>query len=677
MNKKIFNCLRKANLKIQPQKCQFLRKETKFLGHIITNNGVKPNPDKIQPILKYNIPKTPTQVRRFLGMVGFYRKFIKDFAKVAKPLTSALKKGSKIDSKNPSYIHSFESLKALIASHPILQYPDFTKQFTVTTDASQYAIGAVLSQGGRPISFASRTLNEHELNYSVIQKELLAIVWAVKYFRPYLYGVHFLIETDHRPLQFLKNIKEHNSLLQRWRTRLGEYQFDIKYVKGKTNYVADALSREVYNIESLSPTHNSSGASTAATMHSAQEDSSNLIEITYKPLNVFKTQLILKIGPQTRNITKVNNKTIITLSYPEYTEQICKDILLNEIPQTKFVGLLMEALEEFVIFQDCYNEIKPNFKIIRSTKNLPNFSEADAREEILQEHIRLNHRGINNVIRELFSKFYIKNFKRLVTKVVNNCETCKASKYERTPLKIPFKITKTPTKPNQIFHLDIWYPTKGKYYVSCIDKFSKFATLTEIPNRNWISIKNALANIFISMGVPNLIITDHEKAMQTENIKQFLDQHNVGLHLGTPDNKSSNSDVERLHSTLNEHIRTIKNKPASEKQFDDPILEAIFTYNKTIHSTTGRRPIELHREDNGVVINEVFKKMTNLKMNKILKLNEHRKDEPADFEYQRNHKRFKLDNIYKKVRPTNITASHAHVGNKRYYKSRFRKLKQD
>ena len=240
---KIFKKLREFNLKIQLDKCSFFAKDSEFLGHLLTNKGIKPNPKKIQAIQTLKIPNTCKAIKSFLGITGYYRKFIKDYAKIAQPLTHCLKKDSKIDLKNPKYIAAFEKLKEIITRDPTLKYPNFNKKFCLTTDASQFAIGAVLSQNGHPIPYASRTLNEHEIKYSTIEKELLAIIWSTKYFRPYLYGVKFLVRTDHRPLVWLSSLKEPNSKLQRWKIKLNEFDFDIEYVKGSENNVADFLSR--------------------------------------------------------------------------------------------------------------------------------------------------------------------------------------------------------------------------------------------------------------------------------------------------------------------------------------------------------------------------------------------------------------------------------------------------
>lgn len=238
---KIFHRLREVNLKVQLDKSEFLKKETNFLGHIVTPNGIKPNPDKIKCVIDFPIPKTHKQIKQFLGLTGYYRKFIQDYSLVAKPIT--LCQDAKINILNPEYQNSFETLKRLLTSDPILHYPDFTKEFVLTTDASNYVLGAILSQNNHPVCYASRTLNEHEINYRTIEKELLAIVWSTKYFRPYLFGRKFIIETDHKPLEWLFSLKEPNSKLVRWRLKLSEFDYTITYKKGTLNNNADALSR--------------------------------------------------------------------------------------------------------------------------------------------------------------------------------------------------------------------------------------------------------------------------------------------------------------------------------------------------------------------------------------------------------------------------------------------------
>lgn len=255
--KKVFTTLRESNLKIQLDKTEFLKREAEYLGHIISDKGVKPNPKKISAIQKFPIPQTTKQIKSFLGLTGYYRKFIKDYAKIAKPMTTYLKKGSKIDINNIEYKNSFETLKNYLINEPILVYPDFTEPFTLTTDASNYAIGAVLSQKDKPICYGSRTLSKAEINYSVIEKELASIIYFCNYWKSYLFGNKFTIQTDHKPLKWLASIKEPNSRLLRWKIKMQEFNYDeIKYIKGKTNHVADALSRVKIELDNQSIANN-------------------------------------------------------------------------------------------------------------------------------------------------------------------------------------------------------------------------------------------------------------------------------------------------------------------------------------------------------------------------------------------------------------------------------------
>ncbi|KAL4088518.1 hypothetical protein QTP88_023612 [Uroleucon formosanum] len=242
----IFQRLRHYNLKLQPLKCEFLRKEVNYLGHQITDEGVKPDPQKISCVKQFPIPRNVKEVKSFLGLSGYYRRFIRNYGQIAMPLTSLLKKDVLYRWSDICQT-SFETLKNLLTQAPILQYPDFQKPFNLTCDASNYAIRCILSQGpiGKdlPIAFASRTLNKAEINYNTTEKELTSIVWGIKVFRPYLFGQHFNIITDHRALVWLFNITDPGSRLTRWRLKLEEYQYTIHFKPGVNNTNADALSR--------------------------------------------------------------------------------------------------------------------------------------------------------------------------------------------------------------------------------------------------------------------------------------------------------------------------------------------------------------------------------------------------------------------------------------------------
>ena len=227
---------------MEPTKCKFLEPELQYLGHLITADGRKPNPVKIEAIQNFKKLENVKDYKSFLGLAGYYRKFIKNFSSIAKPLMKLTQKDIIFD-WTPNFEKAFYDLKHALTTAPVLKFPNFKEQFVLTTDVSNQGPGAVLSQNGHPYLFISRTLNKAEGNYKNSEKELLATVWATKRLRQYLLGNKFKIQTDHRALVWLHNVKDPSSRLLRWRLRLEEYDYEIEFVKGKENKVADCLSR--------------------------------------------------------------------------------------------------------------------------------------------------------------------------------------------------------------------------------------------------------------------------------------------------------------------------------------------------------------------------------------------------------------------------------------------------
>lgn len=243
---KLMKRLEKANLKLQPEKCEFLKREVLFLGHIVSQDGLKTDPEKIKSVQKFPKPKDRKNIRQFLGLTGYYRRFIPRYAHIAKPLTRLLQDDVEFKWDEDTE-KAFKLLQKALCTAPILQYPDFEKPFIITTDASGFAIGAVLSQGkigkDRPIAYFSRVLRDAELKYETYEKEALAIVEAIKNFRPYVYGYKFFVVTDHQPLVWFRSAQDGNSRVLKWRLKLAEYDYEVIYKPGKLNLNADALSR--------------------------------------------------------------------------------------------------------------------------------------------------------------------------------------------------------------------------------------------------------------------------------------------------------------------------------------------------------------------------------------------------------------------------------------------------
>ena len=245
---RIFLRLRDAGLTAKPSKCELGCDEVSYLGHRIGSGIIKPEQDKMDKIRSVPRPVTKKQVRSFLGLVGFYRRFIQGFSDIALPLTNLTKGGGSPVVKWSSECETaFNALKDHFCTPPVCRLPVAGRKFRLCTDASGTGLGAVLCQEhegeNHPVMCASKKLNAAELNYSTIEKECLAIVWAVQKFEPYLYGREFVIQTDHSPLQHLERVRSPSGRITRWAMCLQPFSFVIEAVPGSDNVIADYLSR--------------------------------------------------------------------------------------------------------------------------------------------------------------------------------------------------------------------------------------------------------------------------------------------------------------------------------------------------------------------------------------------------------------------------------------------------
>jgi RNase H-like domain found in reverse transcriptase/Reverse transcriptase (RNA-dependent DNA polymerase)/Integrase zinc binding domain len=649
--KLVFSKLREARLKIQIDKCEFFRKEVEFLGHVVTPHGIKPNPNKIKAIKNFPIPKTHKQIKSFLGLLGYYRKFIKDFAKITKPMTTCLKKGQKVE-HTKSFIECFNVCKNLLTSEPILAYPDFSKTFELMTDASNYAIGAVLMQGGHPISYASRTLNSAETNYSTIEKELLAVVWGCKYFRPYIFGRQFLILTDHKPLQWMFSLKEPNSRLVRWRLKLEEFDYKIRYRKGKNNQVADALSRinpdidlnafetdsldvNIDDIDSiiqkelqeindlpnltedvisevldmpkinilsnhlLTSPNQDNESSNQETVHTSLENPTLIIPISDRPLNSYKNQILLTISDTNELRTKkeqIFNNTRVYIIFPQRNleQGIVKFIKEFTDPQRTYALFFRDPLkpETFVtLVQNIFKN--SSFKFVHCPKIVDDVLTCEEQQgKIEYYHIyKQGHRGINEVKASLSSRYYWPNMGKDIENYINNCEICQKNRYDRSPPVVKFNLTPTASKPFDHIHIDV-FRISNHPYLTIIDSFSRYGQAYPISSVSGVSVVAGLLNYITHHGLPFKITADLGTEFKNSDLEDFCKLHKIELHFITSKNSNSNSPVERFHSTLIEHFRCLR-ATSADLTADQLMKYAILTYNNSIHSVTKYTPFEI------------------------------------------------------------------------------------
>lgn len=614
---KVMETLRKHNLKIQIDKSEFLQKEVAFLGHIVTPEGVKPNPDKIKVIQNWPLPKNETELKGFLGTMGYYRKFIKDFAKIAKPLTQQLRKGEKI-THSPEFVSAFNRCKNILTSSHVLQRPDLSKPFVLTTDASNYAIGAVLSQGpigkDKPIAFASRTLTKSEEKYSTIEKELLAIDWACRYFRPYLFGRKFTLYTDHKPLTYALNMKTSNDRLIRMKLRLEQFDYEIQYRPGKQNVVADGLSRLHHEIninpainaneqESLSSSsdedksddNNDNDDSDSGTVHSSSSDASDLIKMTLRPINVFKNQVLITEGPRNdesyeeifpsvfrRTITRATFGLVNAISiFRDYMHPTRTSCILCPEKWLKWIQLAYKN----------YFSRNKSFKVVLTQSILQDILTEEGQDQIIEETHDRAHRGIEDNYKVISGKYFFPRMRNKVTSFVNLCNICLQNKYERNPYKIKFAYTPIPAKPLDIVHMDIFISSPN-IFLSAVDKLSRFAMLIPVKSRSIPDIKRGLVKLLTTFRTPKMIVCDNEVAFKAIEIRGLLQRLNIEIYHTPSDHSEVNGIVERFHSTLSEIFRCIKHK------FPDLLNKEIYKiatelYNTTIHSATQLTPFEV------------------------------------------------------------------------------------
>eukprot|EP00745_Piridium_sociabile_P018024 TRINITY_DN2685_c0_g1_i10.p1 TRINITY_DN2685_c0_g1~~TRINITY_DN2685_c0_g1_i10.p1 ORF type:complete len:673 (-),score=123.75 TRINITY_DN2685_c0_g1_i10:131-2149(-) len=244
----VFQRLRECSLTARPKKCELGFREVNYLGHRVGGGKIQPDEEKMEKIKETQKPATKRQLKGFLGLTGYYRKFIPGYAEKAFPLTEKTKQ--KAPTKlvwDPEAEEAFMSIKQSFCQPPVCVLPDYGKQFILRTDASDIGLGVVLMQnqgcGLQPVACASKKLTPAERNYPIIEKECLALVWGIQRFEPYLYGVEFVVQTDHSPLQYLDRVKSTSGRLTRWALQLQPFRFQVEVIPGKENIGADYLSR--------------------------------------------------------------------------------------------------------------------------------------------------------------------------------------------------------------------------------------------------------------------------------------------------------------------------------------------------------------------------------------------------------------------------------------------------
>lgn len=634
------NLLRENNLQLKISKCKFFACEVEYLGHIINEEGIKANPKKVQAIKEYPRPINVKGVQRFLGMCAYYRRYVPNFSKIAKPITLLLKKEQPFIWTDAQQ-QAFEELKRALLEDVTLAYPDFSDGaiFYVTTDASNSAIGSCLSQGtlphDRPIYFFSRTLNDAQRKYSTIEKELLAIVESVKVYRPYLYGRYFILITDHKPLCYLFNMRECNSRLFRQKMELLDYNFKIIYRPGAQNHVADALSRikpltinEMLEVnrekEIFATTRAQSKRNSIPKNLTYSVDERDGIILNKKNYDLIfhlipeendnlKTKLMDKFGITVFSKEwKIHNKThyyrIISNQFANRQNENDTDDCIKEIfdfckeKHAEHIALNVDFdnLRHYIHFKYRFEDIFSSEQISTTfyLNKILEIKEKDDIETIMDLYHQTllgGHLGIEKMYKTISKFFKWNGMTNDIKNYVKKCPVCEKTKVI-TNTKVPMEISSLGETLFDNTYIDFVGPIPqsedgNKYIFTAICDLTKF--LVAVPTGDCTALTAAqclLEHIICRYNFPSKLISDNASNFISKVIKDLTNLFAIKKIFTTPYHPQANI-VERAHRTLNAYLRAYTDK--NKDVWDQLLKYATFAYNNSVHSTTGFTPHEL------------------------------------------------------------------------------------
>lgn len=560
--KQVLQRLIENGLYVAPHKCEFHVRKTEFLGFIVSSDGVSMAPDKVESIMGWPSPTKVKELQQFLGFANFYRRFIKGYSRVILPMTRLLKKDAKFvwsaDAEK-----AFNHLKEAFRGADILRHFDPTLETVIETDSSDFAISAILSQYHdkvlHPVAFMSRKMNPAELNYEIHDKELLAIVSAMKIWRHYLEGLEhpFTIITDHQALEYFQTTKTLTRRQARWSEVVNHHKYKIKYRTGKASGKPDALSRR--------PDYAEGG-------RACEAEPQTLL----RPLAISATlhSRTSPIAQQIRDYIKHDPAIQETLEALRNPEQPRDDAIAEELEHYTLEDDLL--LYDGLVYVPDFDDLK--VAICKQAH--------DAKE--------IGHPGQAKTLEILERNFYWPRMRNFVNTYVRTCDACQRNKpvhHKKYGLLQTLPVPSAPWKSLSMDHITDLPPSHGYDAILVVaDRMTKQAHF--IPARKSDDARDLarqfLRNIFRLHGLPSDIVSDRGTTFTSRWWKEFLRLLDIKPNLSTAFHPQTDGQTERIHQTLEQHLRTF-----CDYQQDDwfdllPLAE--HAYNCTHHSSIGMSP---------------------------------------------------------------------------------------
>lgn len=592
--------LQKEGLKAKLEKCSFFQPRVKYLGHVISQEGVSTDPAKIEAVAEWKRPQYVTELRSFLGFASYYRRFVEGFAKLAAPLHKLVSTVAGTKSKRGSgkplgelwtaqCEDSFEALKAKLVTAPVLAYADFSKPFILETDASYSGLGAVLSQategGIRPVAYASRGLRPTERNmsnYSSMKLELLALKWALtEKFREYLLGHKCVVFTDNNPLSYLQSAKL-GALEHRWAAQLAAFDFEIKYRSGRSNGNADALSRQY-----LTSSEMATGFLPGSTVPLSLQQAVGPLVATQSLVSAFP-------GRTLSEIRALQEADPCLKEFQVFWRQQARPTQNERRLLSKTAVVLLQQWDRLVEREGVlYRRV---FRPDGGEEFLQLLLPAALREQTLEMlHQEHGHQGIERTSDLVRQRCYWPRMFTDIKQWVQQCERCQVAK-DSAPGPHSYMGHLLASRPNEILAVDftVLEPTRDgienvlvmtdvftKYTVALPTRDQRASTVAQVLTQEW----------FFKFGVPSRIHSDQGRCFEGAILHQLCDLYHVEKSRTTAYHPAGNGQCERFNRTLHNLLRTL---PWSRKQEWAACLpQVLFSYNTTPHQSTGESPFYL------------------------------------------------------------------------------------
>ena len=550
---------RQHNLRVKASKCTFGASRVKYLGHVVSGEGIHTDPDKINAVASLQDPKNVEQVRSFLGLAGYYRKFIPNFATISAPLVNLTKKNTKFLWRDDHH-EAFVKLKNLLCEAPILAYPQFDKKFILQTDASDLGLGAVLTQfdsmgNERAISYASRPLTDREKCYSATEKEALAVIFATDYFRVYLLGKEFTLVTDHSALRWLHSV-EPKGRLARWVMQLQEYSFNVTHRAGIANGNADALSR-----------------------------------LPSKPISNCATTMIPGLNLQQAQIDDPHISKIIELKSMDLPKPPlfvwAKDPIFRSFWHAwdslyLTNGILVKQLTEHISIPN-YSFVIPT-GLIQSILNGIHCSPFSG------------HLGIKRTLRRAREWFYWPKMTVQITNFVRNCSKCAQSKLDPNHKQAPLKSIEV-NEPFVFWAMDYMGPIPetvrgNKHLLVIMDHFTKWCEVFPTKDQKARTVAEILVSkVFSRFGPPTVLHSDQGRNFESNLMHEVCNIMGIHKARTTAYHPQCDGLVERQNRTLQDILATFVS--SHKEDWDLWVDLAVYSYNTSSHESTGFSPYEL------------------------------------------------------------------------------------